>query len=126
MADRFQPIFERLENLLLVEIDELLAKAFQIAEGVFVDKTDKTKQLKQRILQRSRCEQQFALLGQRQLQRVGYDVCWLVDVTQPMGFVDDHQIPWRSVNVRRLATRELVRADNDRVFGFKGLEVALF
>jgi hypothetical protein len=36
MADRFQPVLERLEDLLLIKIDELLAKAFQITKSMFI------------------------------------------------------------------------------------------
>jgi hypothetical protein len=39
----------------------------------------------------------------------------LVDVAEAVGFVDNHQIPLRLLNVRLLAASELVRAENDRV-----------
>jgi len=37
MAVWFEPRFERLKNLLLGQIRELLAKAFDVAKGVLVD-----------------------------------------------------------------------------------------
>ena len=40
MADRLEARLERLEYLLLIQIGELFAKAFQVAEGVLVDEAD--------------------------------------------------------------------------------------
>lgn len=47
MADGLEARLERLENLLLIQIGELLAEAFQIAEGVFVDETHQAEKLQQ-------------------------------------------------------------------------------
>ena len=66
-----------------------------------------------RILQRRRREQQLVLAGQRQLERVGDDVRRLVDVAQPVRFVDDHQVPRHGLNIACLALGELVGADDD-------------
>lgn len=74
MADRFETVLERLKNLLLIQIGELLAEALEIAEGVLVDEANESEQFKQRILERRRSQQQLVPLGERQLERVGDDV----------------------------------------------------
>ena len=63
---------------------------------------------------------------QRVLERVGDHVRRLVDVPQPVRFVDHDQVPRRGRNVGGLAPRELVRADDDRMpSASNGLEVAV-
>ena len=62
VADGLQPRLQRLEDLLLVQIGELLAEALQVAEGVLVDEADQAEELQQRVLQRRRGEQQLVAL----------------------------------------------------------------
>jgi hypothetical protein len=124
MADGLEARLERLEYLLLIQIGELFAEAFQVAEGVFVDETDQAEQLQQGILQGRRREQQLVLAGQCQLERVGDDVRRLVDIAQPVRLVDHNQVPRHGLNVAGLALGELIGADDD--FGhFKRAELAL-
>src|SRR5687768_11310932 len=59
----------------------------------------------------------------RSLERIRDDVRRLVDITQTMRFVDDHEIPWSACDIRRFVSRKLVRADDNRVFNFKRAKV---
>ena len=124
MADRLQPGLERLEHLLLAEIGELLAKALQVAERVLVNEADEAEELQKRVLQGSSRQEQFGGVGERTLEGVGDDVGRLVDIAEPVGFVDHHQIPRGVGYVGCLAAGKLVGADDDFV-GFKWTEVAL-
>ena len=124
MADGLEARLERLEYLLLIQIGELLAEAFQVAEGVFVYETHQTEQFQQGILQGRRREQQLVLAGQCQFEGVGDDVRRLVDVAQPVRFVDHHQVPRHGLNVAGLALGELIGTDDD-FRHFKRTELAL-
>ena len=42
MTDRLEPGLQRLENLILREIGELVSKALEVAERVLVDEADQT------------------------------------------------------------------------------------
>ena len=126
MADRFQPRLECLKNLLLGQIGELLAKALEVAESVLVDDADEAEEFEQRVLQRRGREQKLVAFLQRQLERVGDDVGRLVDVAQPMGFVDDDEVPWRRSDIGRLAARKLIGADDDGVLHLERLKIPLF
>ena len=104
VADGLEPRLERLEDLLLAQIGELLAEALQVAERVLVDEAHQAEQFEQGVLQRRRREQQLVLAGERQLEGVGDDVGWLVDVAQPVRLVDDHEVPgtrWTSAALLR-------------------------
>ena len=95
-----------MENLILSQICELLAKTLEIAESVLVDDACEAEQFEQRILQRRRREEKFMAFLQRQLECIGDHVGWLINVSQTMRFVNDHEVP------RRVATSEaLFRAN---------------
>ena len=59
----------------------------------------------------------------RLLERVGNNVGRLVHVAQAVRFVNDHEVPRRVCDIRRLVAGKLVGTDNDRVTGFEGLEI---
>ena len=90
VAKRFQPFLENMEHAILGEIAKLLAEALEIGERVFVDEAHETKQLQQRILERRCRQEQFLLLRERLLQRIGDDIGWLVDVPKLMGLIDNY------------------------------------
>ena len=113
VADGLEPRLERLEYLFLAEIGELLAETLQVAKCMLVDEAHEAEQFQQRVLERRRGEKQLVLACQRQLERVGDDVRRLVNIAQPVGFVDHHEVPGQGVDVARLALREMVGADND-------------
>ena len=53
------------------------------------------------------------------LECVRDDVGRLVDIAQPVRFIDDDEIPGVFVDVRRLAAGELIGADDDGSFASK-------
>jgi len=63
-------------------------------------------------------------LRERLLKDIGDDVGWFVNIPQPVGFVNDHEVPRRGVYIRRLAAGELIGADDDGILGFKWPEVS--
>ena len=56
MTDGFQPCFEDVEDLALIQTRELLTETGQVSEGALVDHADETEQLQERVLKRSRGE----------------------------------------------------------------------
>ena len=50
--------------------------------------------------------------GQRFFQCLSDDIVGLVDVTQSVRFIHDHQIPFNGLDVVRLRLRELVRVNH--------------
>ena len=113
MTDGLEPRLESLEHLLLVEIDKLFTEALQVAKDVFINETHQAEQLQQRILQRRSGEQQLVLACQRHFESFGDHIRRLVDITQPMGFVNYYQIPWNRLDILSLALGELIGTDND-------------
>ena len=71
---------------------ELRAEALQVAEGELVDDADQAVELQERVLKRRRREQHL-LKGRDGLLDGLAILLWLVDVPQPVRFVDDDQIP---------------------------------
>ena len=124
MADWLQPGLERLEDLLLAEIRKLLAKALEITEGVLVDEAHEAEELQEGVLEGCSSQKELGCVGERPFERVGDDVCWLVHVAEPVGFVDHHQVPLGIGDVRSLAAGEMVGADDD-LGRFEGAEVSL-
>ena len=126
VADGSQPGFQGREDLGLAEIGELLLEALQVAEGVFVDEADEAVEFQQGILQGGGGKQKLVPVLKRLLQDVGYDIVWLVNIPQPVGFINDHQIPFGSLNIRGFVPGELVGTKQDGVcLGLEGPEIAL-
>ena len=121
----FSRAFSVSKTCSLAEVGELLAEALEIAEDVLVDEADEAEQFEQRVLQRRGGEQELVVAGQRLLQRVGDDVRGLVDVAQPVRFVDDHRSHGTCCDVGRLVPGELVGADDDLPSASKGRKLAL-
>ena len=115
MANRFQPRLERGEHLVLGETGELVAEAFEVAESVLVNEADEAEQFEQRILQRRGGEQELVLARQHCLQRVRDDVGRLVNIPEPVRFINHDQIPRHRGDVRGLVAGELVGADYDGI-----------
>ena len=113
MTDRPESRLEGIEHLFLIQIRELLAEAFQVAEGMFIDKAHQIEQLQQGVLQRRRREQQLGLAGQRQLECVGNHVLRLVHVTQAVRLIDHHEIPGHGMHIACFAFGKLIGADDD-------------
>jgi len=83
MAHGFEPSFEGIEDLFVVEIGKLFAKALEIAKGIFIDKTGQAKELQKGILKWRSREQQLWHISKRLLECVGNDVGRLINVAQP-------------------------------------------
>jgi hypothetical protein len=103
----------------------LLAETFEIAESVLVNEADQPEKFEQGILQWGGCEQEDTLLGERLLEGVGDHVRGLVNISQPVGFINHHEIPWRRMDIGRLIARELVGANDNVVTGLERLELSL-
>src|SRR3989442_1202319 len=108
MTDWFQTFFESLKYLRLIQIRELFAKALDVGEGVLVDEADEAEEFKQRVLKRRRGEKQLVSLTQCKLECVRDNIRRLVDVAEPMRFVDDHEVPRRVAYIGSLAASELI------------------
>ena len=115
LAERGEPFLQCLEDFLVIQMEKLLPKAAEVAEGVFVDEADEAVQFEQRVLERRRREQEFLSMGECLLEDVGDNVRGFVDVAESVGLVDDDEIPVRGRDVRRLAFGELVGTDHYRV-----------
>jgi hypothetical protein len=125
VAHGFNTSLKGIEHLRLVEVGELLPEAFQVAEGVLIDEAHQSEELQEGILQRGRRQQQFVLTGKRDFQCIGDNVGRLVDIAQPMGFVDDHQIPGNCFDIIRLALGKMIGTDGD-FMGLQRVAHALF
>ena len=104
-----------LEATRVTQLPELLAKAVQVTEDTVVDEAHQAVQLQQRVLQRGGSEQDLGSVRQRVEQRARRLVVGLVDVAQAMRFVDHHQVPRHALHCVRLASGELVGANDDPV-----------
>ena len=125
VANRFEPCLERIENLLLAEIGELIAETAEIAEGVIVDDADEAEEFEQGVLQRSGGEQELVAFLQGSLEHVGDDVRGLVNIPQPVGFVDHHEIPRSPMDIGGLVAGKLVGANDHRILlRLEGTETA--
>ena len=82
------------------------------AEDMLVDEGGEAEEFHQRVLQRRGGEQNLGAVAEGVAQGAGDLVVFLVDVAQPVGFVDDHQIPRHSRDFGGATPGELVRADH--------------
>jgi len=125
MAEGSETKLQRLEGAFLAEVGELLAEAFQIAEGVIVDERDEPVEFEQGILERRRGQQHLGTPLQRLFQGVGDDAGGFVDVPQAVGLVDDHQVPRDRDDIVRFVAGEVVGADDEAgLVGLEGIGVA--
>ncbi len=92
---------------------------------MIVDHADQPVQLQERVLERRGGQEELAALLQGALDGVGDHLGRLVDVAQPVGLVDHHQIPGRGRDIACLAPGELIGADDDGVLALKWPVVSL-
>src|SRR5262245_5483888 len=126
LADWLQTLLERIENFLVVKIAELLTETFEVAETVFVNKTHQAIKLKQGVLKWRSGEQNLGSLTEGLFQRVSNHTRLFVNVSQPVGLVNNHQVPHRRADIRLLTTRELVRTDDDDIFTIERPMISVF
>ena len=110
-----EPLLQFGEIRVAGEPRELRAEALEVAKGEFVDDADEPVKFKKRVLQRRGGEKRLLEGEYGMLDRLADFVVGLVDVAEPVRFIDDHQIPGRLADVRLLGPRKLVGADHDAV-----------
>ena len=115
LANHIQTRFKVVKIVTRSQTSELGFEAGEVTECVFVNKADEAVKFKQRVLQRSRGEQEFRGGLQRIANGIGDLVLWFVDVAKSMGFVDHDQIPWNVAHVLGFVASEWVRAKYDLV-----------
>ncbi len=62
-------------------------------------------------------------MAQSVLKSISNHVRWLINISQSMRLIDDHQVPGRVGNVGSLVTGKLIRTNYNRIFNLKGSEV---
>ena len=112
MADGGEASLELVELPITAQAGILCPEAFSVAEGLIVDEANQAVQLHQRVLQWGGGQQHLGRVRQRPLESSADLVVGAVDVAQPVGFIDDHQIPLRHHQIRALSGRELKRANH--------------
>ena len=122
-ADWLEPLLQVLEVVVVAQPGEAGAVGLQVAEGKIVDDAHQAVEFQERVLQRRGGQEHLAERGHALLDGVGDLVRGLVHVAEPVGFVDDHQIPACLADVRLHLPDEMVRTDNDGVL-LEGIEVA--
>src|SRR5690606_1905291 len=115
MTNRFQPLTKDVERPFSTEVGELFPKALQIPKRMLIDKTHEAVEFKESVLKGGRGQKQFLLVLQRSLECVRDYIRRLVDVPQPVGFVDHYKIPRHGMDVCSLVPGKLVRANDNRV-----------
>ena len=123
LADWLEPFLQVVEVIVVAQPGEAGAVGLQVAEGEIVDDADQAVEFQERVLQRRGGQEHLAERGHALLDGVGNLVRGLVHVAEPVGFVDDHQIPACLADVRLHLPGEMVRTDNDGVL-LERIEVA--
>jgi hypothetical protein len=121
-AERLQTIPQyNIPMQLVVSLDVLKAERFGVAEHLRVDDADQSVEFHQAVLERGRGQEELMT----RLQRFGDCsrrlVCTFQYVTEPVGFVDDHQIPGNRRYRILAGFGELIRTEDDAVAGQEGI-----
>lgn len=124
LTERSQAGFQPVERRLVVEIGELLLETFEVAEDAVIHDADQSIEFEQRVLQGRSGKEELGRVFEGLLQGIGDDVGRFVDVSQPVGFVDHDKVPTHETDLRRLATCELVGADDD-LAAFERADISL-
>ena len=80
---------------------------------MLVNDADQAEEFEKRVLEWRSGQEQLVEWRKSTFDRISDFVCGLVDIAEPMRFVDNDKVPFRLLNVGLLRTRELVRADDD-------------
>lgn len=125
LADGLQAATEIGVIFLFQIVAELGLEALEVAKYIVIDDGYQTVEFQDGVLERRRCEEDFLAVREGLFDGVGGFVGGLIDVAQPVSFVDDGEVPLGVADVRRFGFGELVGADDDFV-SVKGVEVAGF
>jgi hypothetical protein len=71
----------------------LAAEALNVPEGVLVNDADQTEKFEERVLKWRCSQKQFIEWGEGVLDRISNLVCRLIDITEPVSFINNGEVP---------------------------------
>jgi len=126
LAHRGNALLETGKCLWVSNTAILATEAVQVAKDFVVKNTDQSVEFEQGVLQGCGGQQYLFCRRQGVLESFGYLVGFFIDVSEPVSFIDDRQIPRHHPQIICLRTGKLVGADHQSFTDIKGIPDTCF